>query len=173
MCVQTSSSSTSGCQGVSGVDTIEQLGLLAPASRVLVFTRRGEPGGRGDRRRRQRLHTQERVARGDRCRRQGNGRRRVRALPKGAGKLLERIRERDIPLTATSDNAALAIRGALTARELEIFTRLASGERNQDIGRALSLSTNTVSNHIASILAKLHLDNRIQAAAQAVRSGLS
>jgi DNA-binding NarL/FixJ family response regulator len=90
-----------------------------------------------------------------------------------AGKLLERIRERDIPITADSKSAALAIRGALTRRELEIFTRLASGESNQDIGRALSLSTNTVSNHIASILAKLHLDNRIQAAVQAVRSGLS
>ncbi|MGO9904529.1 MAG: LuxR C-terminal-related transcriptional regulator [Solirubrobacteraceae bacterium] len=37
----------------------------------------------------------------------------------------------------------------------------------------LSLSTNTVANHIASILAKLHLENRIQAAAQAIRSGLS
>jgi DNA-binding NarL/FixJ family response regulator len=68
---------------------------------------------------------------------------------------------------------ALAIRGALTARELEIFTRLASGESNRDIGRALSLSANTVSNHIASILAKLHLHNRIQAAVQAVRSGLA
>src|SRR5207302_11448890 len=90
-----------------------------------------------------------------------------------AGKLLERIRERDIPVTADSNDAAVAIRAALTMRELEIFTRLASGESNQDIGRELSLSTNTVSNHIASILAKLHLDNRIQAAVQAVRAGIS
>lgn len=37
----------------------------------------------------------------------------------------------------------------------------------------LSLSTNMVANHIASILAKLHLDNRIQAAVQAVRSAIS
>jgi hypothetical protein len=48
-----------------------------------------------------------------------------------------------------------------------------SGESNQQIGRELALSTNTVSNHIASILAKLHLDNRIQAAVQAVRAGIS
>ena len=56
---------------------------------------------------------------------------------------------------------------------LEIFERLASGRSNHDIARELSLSTNTVHNHIASILAKLHLDNRIQAAVQAVRSGIS
>ena len=58
-------------------------------------------------------------------------------------------------------------------RELEIFTRLASGESNPQIARDLSVSTYTVSNHIKSILAKLHLDNRIQAAVQAVRSGIS
>jgi len=93
--------------------------------------------------------------------------------PQIAGKLLERIRERDIPVTAGGHSAAVAIRAALTVRELEIFQRLASGESNQDIGRELSLSTNTVSNHIASILAKLHLENRIQAAVHAVRAGIS
>ena len=51
-------------------------------------------------------------------------------------------------------------------RELEIFERFASGRSNHDIARELSLSTNTVQNHVASILAKLHLDNRIQAAVQ-------
>jgi DNA-binding NarL/FixJ family response regulator len=90
-----------------------------------------------------------------------------------AGKLLQRIRERDIPVTATSLTAANAIRAALTERELEIFTLLASGNSNQQIGHELSLSTNTVSNHIKSILAKLQLDNRIQAAVHAVRSGIS
>ena len=79
---------------------------------------------------------------------------------------------RDRRLGATSASAAVAIRAALTVRELD-FTRLASGESNQEIASALSLSTNTVSNHIASILAKLHLDNRIQAAVQAVRAGIS
>ncbi len=90
-----------------------------------------------------------------------------------AGKLLQRIRELGIPISSDSDNAASAIRAALTPRELEIFTRLASGKSNHEIANELSLSTNTISNHIASILAKLHLDNRIQAAVQAVRSGIS
>ena len=92
--------------------------------------------------------------------------------PQIAGKLLQRIRQLDIPVKST-DYAAVAIRAVLTDRELEIFTRLASGNSNQEIARELSLSTNTVANHIASILAKLHLENRIEAAVQAVRSGMS
>ncbi len=89
-----------------------------------------------------------------------------------AGKLLQRIRELDILVKDTASGAG-AIRAVLTDRELEIFTRLASGESNREIARVLSLSTNTVANHIASILAELHLENRIQAAVQAVRSGIS
>jgi DNA-binding NarL/FixJ family response regulator len=159
---------------ISGVEVIDQLGLLAPASRILVLTR----------------SEQNRVVEAIVAGASGYMIKSappeaitaaVRATAAGesvlssqiAGKLLERIRERDIPVTATSQSAAVAIRAALTVRELEIFRRLASGESNPDIGRELSLSANTVSNHVASILAKLHLDNRIQAAVQAVRAGIS
>ena len=160
--------------GISGVAAIEQLGRLAPASRVLVLTRSEQnrvveaivAGASG-----YILKSAPPEAIVDAVRATAAGDSVL--SPRVAGRLLERIRERDIPVTATSEDAAVAIRATLTARELEIFTRLASGESNQDIGRALSLSANTVSNHIASILAKLHLDNRIQAAVQAVRSGLS
>jgi DNA-binding NarL/FixJ family response regulator len=93
--------------------------------------------------------------------------------PEIAGKLLQRIRELGIPVAGDGDSTATAIRGALTTRELDIFARLATGKSNQEIAGDLALSANTVSNHIASILAKLHLDNRIQAAVQAVRSGIS
>lgn len=158
---------------ISGVQAIERLGLLAPASRVLVLARTGEN------------RVVEAIIAG------ASGYILKTAPPKAiiaaviataagesvlssqiAGKLLERIRETDIPIT-TSQDAASAIRAALTERELEIFTLLASGKSNQQIGYELSLSTNTVSNHIKSILAKLHLENRIQAAAQAVRAGIS
>jgi DNA-binding NarL/FixJ family response regulator len=80
---------------------------------------------------------------------------------------------REALLGAEGSSDRLAIRAALTERELEIFKRLASRESNQDIGRELSVSANTVANHISSILAKLHLDNRIQAAVQAVRAGIA
>jgi DNA-binding NarL/FixJ family response regulator len=157
-----------------GVRTIEQLGLLAPASRILVLTRT----------------EQNRVVEAIVAGATGYILKTappatiiaaVKATAAGesvissqiAGKLLQRIRERDIPVTTTSEDAASAIRAVLTGRELEIFSHLASGKSNQDIAHMLSLSSNTVHNHIASILAKLHLDNRIQAAVHAVRSGIS
>ena len=159
--------------GLAGVQAIEQLGLLAPASRVLVLTRSEEnrvveaivAGASGYI---LKSAPPEAIVSA------------VRATAAGesvlssqiAGKLLQRIRELDMPVTRT-DSAAVAIRAALTDRELEIFTRLASGNSNHEIANDLSVSTNTVANHIASILAKLHLENRIQAAVQAVRSGIS
>jgi DNA-binding NarL/FixJ family response regulator len=157
-----------------GVAAIEQLALLAPASRVLVLTRSEQnrvveaiiAGASGYI---LKSASPEAITSA------------VRATAAGesvlssqiAGKLLQRIRELDIPLASTSDGGAVAIRAALTVRELEIFTRLASGRSNSEIAGELSLSTNTVANHIASILAKLHLENRIQAAVQAVRTGIS
>jgi two-component system nitrate/nitrite response regulator NarL len=157
-----------------GVQAIERLGLLAPASRILILTRSEEnrvveaivAGASG-----YILKTVPPKAIIAAVKATAAGE--AVLSPQIAGKLLQRIRERDIPITTTSHDAASAIRAALTQRELEIFGRLASGRTNHDIARELSLSTNTVHNHIASILAKLHLDNRIQAAAQAVRSGIS
>ena len=158
----------------SGVHAIEQLALLAPASRTLILTRTEHNrvveaivAGAGG----YILKTAPPKAIISAVRATAAGESVISSQI--AGKLLQRIRERDIPVTANSDNAANAIRAVLTERELEIFERLASGRTNRDIARELLLSTNTVHNHIASILAKLHLDNRIQAAVQAVRSGIS
>ncbi len=159
--------------GISGVEAIEQLGLLVPASRVLVLTRSEQnrvveaiiAGANG-----YILKSAPADAIVSAVRATAAGESVI--SPQIAGKLLQRIRELDIPVQNT-DSAAVAIRAALTDRELEIFKRLASGDSNHEIARELSLSTNTVANHIASILAKLHLENRIQAAVQAVRSGIS
>jgi NarL family two-component system response regulator LiaR len=159
--------------GLSGVDAIEQLALLAPASRILVLTRSEQnrvveaivAGASGyilkSAPPEAIVSAVEATAAGQSV-----------ISPQIAGKLLQRIRELDIPVK-TSDTAAVAIRAVLTERELEIFTRLASGKTNHEIADELSLSTNTVANHIASILHKLHLENRIQAAVEAVRSGIS
>jgi NarL family two-component system response regulator LiaR len=160
--------------GISGVETIERLGLLAPTSRVLVLTRTEHnrvveaiiAGASG-----YILKTAPTEAIINAVTATAAGENVLSSQI--AGKLLERIRERDIPITAPSQAAATAIRAALTDRELEIFQLLASGKTNQEIGQQLALGTNTISNHIKSILAKLHLDNRVQAAVQAVRTGIS
>jgi two-component system nitrate/nitrite response regulator NarL len=61
----------------------------------------------------------------------------------------------------------------LSPRELEVLRLLPRGESNAEIGQALGLSEHTVRNHVASILDKLRLENRVQAAVKAVRSGLA
>lgn len=161
--------------GISGVETIQRLSLLAPSVRLLVLT--GAYDGYGL------VEAILAGACGFILKDSGPDAitSAVRASAAGecvisshiAGDLLDRIRERDIPVTARSEHGAAAIRAILTERELEVFKRLASGKSNQEIGRELLLSENTIKNHIASILAKLQLDNRIQAAVQAVRSGIS
>jgi DNA-binding NarL/FixJ family response regulator len=60
----------------------------------------------------------------------------------------------------------------LSERELDVLRLLAAGKANADIARDLYLSPYTVRNHIPSILAKLQIANRTEAAAYAIRSGL-
>ena len=61
---------------------------------------------------------------------------------------------------------------SLTARELDVLQQVAGGSSNREIAEALSITDNTVKKHLQSILAKLHLQNRVQAAVYAVREGL-
>lgn len=60
----------------------------------------------------------------------------------------------------------------LTAREREVLTGLARGRSNREIARDLSLSEKTVKTHVSAILTKLGVQDRTQAALQAVRTGL-
>ena len=62
--------------------------------------------------------------------------------------------------------------GQLTPRELEVLRLLAAGMENSEIAAELVISTRTARNHVASILEKLQMQNRIQAAVYAVRHGL-
>jgi DNA-binding NarL/FixJ family response regulator len=61
---------------------------------------------------------------------------------------------------------------ALTARELDVLRLLAEGADNAAIGEALSISKHTVKQYVTNILEKLELQNRVQAAVYAVRTGL-
>jgi DNA-binding NarL/FixJ family response regulator len=60
----------------------------------------------------------------------------------------------------------------LTPREREVLDLLAEGLRNQDIAGRLSIAEKTVKHHISSILSKLQLNHRTEAALLASRSGL-
>jgi DNA-binding NarL/FixJ family response regulator len=57
----------------------------------------------------------------------------------------------------------------LSERELAVLARIAEGKTNAEIAEALILSEKTVRNHVSTILEKLELTNRIEAATYAVR----
>ena len=63
-------------------------------------------------------------------------------------------------------------RPPLTERECEILQLVADGYSNKVIGQRLSVSENTVKYHIKKILQKLNAQNRTEAVAYAMRSGL-
>jgi DNA-binding NarL/FixJ family response regulator len=61
---------------------------------------------------------------------------------------------------------------ALTSREREVLAELAQGRSNREIARALHVSEKTVKAHVSSVLAKLGVQDRTQAALLAVRHEL-
>jgi ATP/maltotriose-dependent transcriptional regulator MalT len=72
------------------------------------------------------------------------------------------------PRARTQDNPS-----GLTARELEVLALLADGLRNAQIAARLVVSEKTVHHHVSAILHKLHVHTRHEAAAEAVRLGLT
>ena len=60
----------------------------------------------------------------------------------------------------------------LSDREREVLALVAEGLPNAEIAVELGVAVNTVRNHVRSILEKLGLRNRVQAAVYAVRAGL-
>jgi len=78
--------------------------------------------------------------------------------PEAAGTLLR--------ASASQHNRGL---DALTAREREVLAELTQGRSNREIARALHVSEKTVKAHVSSVLAKLGVQDRTQAALFAVR----
>lgn len=99
--------------------------------------------------------------------------------------MLDGIRKGEVPLSGEIASKILKefnapgieshrseLRQELTPRETEILELVVKGATNKEIGAALCISENTVKMHLANILEKLHLHNRIQIAVYAVREGL-
>ena len=87
--------------------------------------------------------------------------------PTIASKVLQRVRS-----TSSVPAIAETIRAELSDREIEVLKLIANGKDNANIAAELHISPKTVKNHISNILMKLQIDNRIQAAVYAVKSGI-
>lgn len=64
-------------------------------------------------------------------------------------------------------NAAAQASLGLTGQEMKVLERLASGQSNKEIARALGLSPNTVKTHVANLFTKLEVGRRTQAIGKA------
>jgi DNA-binding NarL/FixJ family response regulator len=86
--------------------------------------------------------------------------------PQVTGALLQRVREQ----TVVNDEPGELL--SLSARETEILRLVAQGRDNTEIAQELYLSPSTVKNHVSSILEKLGVESRVQAAVRAARAGI-
>jgi DNA-binding NarL/FixJ family response regulator len=83
----------------------------------------------------------------------------VQLSPQAAARLMREVRAPESP-------------ESLTERETEVLRLLAQGQSNKEIARDLSIGEKTVKTHVSSILGKLNVSSRTQAALYAVRIGL-
>lgn len=83
----------------------------------------------------------------------------VQLAPEAAARLMREVRDPESP-------------EALTGRETEVLKLLARGNADKQIARELFIGESTVKSHVHSILAKLNVRSRTQAALYAVRVGL-
>jgi DNA-binding NarL/FixJ family response regulator len=86
--------------------------------------------------------------------------------PGATGALLDHVRDTEV---ATPDEEPVQ----LSERECDILRLIAAGKDNAAIGRELYLSPGTVRKYVSTILAKLEVGNRVEAAVYAVRRGLA
>jgi DNA-binding NarL/FixJ family response regulator len=93
------------------------------------------------------------------------------------GEMVETIRQvhagrKRIPSEVAAHLAEHMSDEELTAREVEVLLRVASGNRNRDIGELLFISEETVKVHIKHIMEKLGAKDRTQAISIAARRGI-
>ena len=93
----------------------------------------------------------------------------VQLHPEVARKLMSAVAGTEEP----PDSRAPTSLGELTERELEVLRLIAEGLNNREIAEKLVISDKTVKTHVSSILSKLHLEDRTQAAIYALRHGLA
>jgi len=80
--------------------------------------------------------------------------------------------EMHVPGTVMRRLAAQRIAPAITPKEREVLARIAAGQANKEIATDLDVSEDTVKRHVSNILQKLEVNDRAQAAVEAIRRGI-
>ncbi len=88
----------------------------------------------------------------------------VRAVAAGATYIDPAVARLEVEMDAAID--------PLTAREMEVLRLLVAGRSNKDISATLAIAEETVKTHVSHVLAKLGVENRAQAIAEALRRRL-
>jgi len=96
----------------------------------------------------------------------------IRAVHRGEAQLHPDITKKLMSQFVSPAVEPMAAPDELTARELEVLRLVAQGMSNRQVAQTLTISTKTVKTHVSSILSKLHLDDRTQAAIYAYKHGL-
>jgi len=100
----------------------------------------------------------------------------IRAVASGdallAPSVTRRVIEEFVRRPPASVRTLPAELGELTARELEVLKLIACGRSNAEIAKELFVSETTVKTHVAHVLSKLDLRDRVQAVVLAYESGL-
>ena len=155
--------------GMTGVEATRQIATVAPLARVLVLTISDQDGDVMDAILAgacgyllKDASIQE-LMRGIRSAAMGES----LISPHIAAKVLQHLRA-----STTQPEIEATIRSELSDREIDVLKLIANGKDNAQIAAELHISPKTVKNHISNILMKLQIDNRIQAAVYAVRSGI-
>jgi DNA-binding NarL/FixJ family response regulator len=100
----------------------------------------------------------------------------IRAAAEGTAWLSPRAAQALVDLMRREHSEAFQIQSsdvALSPRETEVLRLVARGLDNNAIAAELSISPRTAKNHVSSILSKLGVSNRLQAAIYAVQHGIA
>jgi DNA-binding NarL/FixJ family response regulator len=143
--------------GMSGLDTIRAINLRPDPPRILVLTS---------------FDAEEDIYQSVGAGAQGYI---LKDTPQG--RLLEAIhlvyaKKRYFPADIAARLIERMARSNLTPREHQVLQLVAKGFTNKEIGRALGISDNTARNHVNSIIEKLEVSDRTEAATIAIRQGL-
>jgi NarL family two-component system response regulator LiaR len=97
----------------------------------------------------------------------------IREAHLGKVQLHPEVAKKLISALAAKESSGSQTESDLTDRELEVLSLIADGLSNHEIAEKIFISQKTVKTHVSSILSKLHLADRTQAAIYALKHGLA